>query len=95
MCRLQEELAAANFTQESKIGRQLMSKCRSLADENEEMGRELSEGKVSGCWCWIYVFSPGVILHGGCKAQQSQWMSACDKRNGIPQNVELECSIST
>ena len=31
--------------QESKIGRQLMAKCRALADENEEMGRELSEGE--------------------------------------------------
>lgn len=42
----QEELAAANFTQESKVGRQLMAKCRSLADENEEMGQQLAEGKV-------------------------------------------------
>jgi septal ring factor EnvC (AmiA/AmiB activator) len=41
---VQQELAATNFTQESKIGRQLMAKCRALADENEEMGRELSEG---------------------------------------------------
>ncbi|KAL6750201.1 hypothetical protein V8C86DRAFT_3110040 [Haematococcus lacustris] len=44
--KLQEELAVAHFSQESKIGRQLMTKCRALADENEEMGRELTEGKV-------------------------------------------------
>lgn len=31
--------------QESKVGRQLMSKVRSLQEENEEMGRELAEGK--------------------------------------------------
>jgi len=43
---VQEELAVANFTQESKVGRQLMAKCRSLAAENEEMGKELAEGKV-------------------------------------------------
>eukprot|EP00798_Chlamydomonas_sp_ICE-L_P017957 gene17957-24361_t len=42
----QEELAATSFTQESKVGRQLMAKCRSLADENEDMGRELAEGKA-------------------------------------------------
>eukprot|EP00200_Dunaliella_tertiolecta_P006170 CAMPEP_0202342540 /NCGR_PEP_ID=MMETSP1126-20121109/3062_1 /ASSEMBLY_ACC=CAM_ASM_000457 /TAXON_ID=3047 /ORGANISM="Dunaliella tertiolecta, Strain CCMP1320" /LENGTH=391 /DNA_ID=CAMNT_0048933513 /DNA_START=52 /DNA_END=1227 /DNA_ORIENTATION=- len=44
--RVQEELAVANFTQESKVGRQLMAKCRSLATENEELGRELVEGRV-------------------------------------------------
>mmetsp|Transcript_23737 Transcript_23737/g.52082 ORF Transcript_23737/g.52082 Transcript_23737/m.52082 type:complete len:347 (+) Transcript_23737:93-1133(+) len=43
---VQEELAATNFTQESKVGRQLMAKCRALADENEEMARELAEGKM-------------------------------------------------
>ena len=41
-----EELVAVNYTQESKIGRQLVAKCRALADENEEMGRELAEGKT-------------------------------------------------
>ncbi|GIL53487.1 hypothetical protein Vafri_9057 [Volvox africanus] len=41
-----EELAAVTFTQESKVGRQLMAKCRSLQEENEEMGRELAEGKA-------------------------------------------------
>lgn len=46
----QEELAVANFTQESKVGRQLMAKCRSLATENEEMGHELAEGKVCVGW---------------------------------------------
>ncbi|KAK9813270.1 hypothetical protein WJX72_011713 [[Myrmecia] bisecta] len=44
--QLQEELQAVNFSQESKAGRMLMAKCRALQDENEEMGRELSEGKV-------------------------------------------------
>ncbi|GLC53434.1 hypothetical protein PLESTB_000744700 [Pleodorina starrii] len=41
-----EELTAVTFTQESKVGRQLMAKCRSLQEENEEMGRELAEGKA-------------------------------------------------
>ena len=47
---VQQELAATSFTQESKIGRQLMAKCRALADENEEMGRELSEGEARDRW---------------------------------------------
>ncbi|KXZ53674.1 hypothetical protein GPECTOR_6g591 [Gonium pectorale] len=41
-----EELTAVTFTQESKVGRQLMAKCRSLQEENEEMGREAAEGKA-------------------------------------------------
>lgn len=43
--RLHEELKATNFQYESKQGRMLMAKCRTLTDENEEMGRELSEDR--------------------------------------------------
>ncbi|GAB4813595.1 hypothetical protein N2152v2_000641 [Parachlorella kessleri] len=43
----QEELQAVQFSQESKAGRMLMAKCRALQDENEEMGRELSEGRLT------------------------------------------------
>lgn len=35
----QEELAAMAFNPDSKLGKQLVAKCRSLADENEEMGK--------------------------------------------------------
>lgn len=34
----------AAAAQESKTGRMLMAKCRSLQEENAEMGRELQEG---------------------------------------------------
>eukprot|EP00210_Caulerpa_lentillifera_P009254 g8821.t1 len=44
--RLQGELDGVSFTQQSKAGRLLMAKCRKLQEENEEMGRELSEGNV-------------------------------------------------
>ncbi|KAK9864827.1 hypothetical protein WJX84_007078 [Apatococcus fuscideae] len=44
--QLKDELKAVSFSQESKAGRLLMAKCRALQDENEEMGKELSEGKV-------------------------------------------------
>lgn len=43
--RLQEELEAVTFTQDSKTGRLLMNKCKSLQEENEEMGKELAEGR--------------------------------------------------
>lgn len=44
--RLHEELQGTHFSQESKQGRMLVAKCRTLAEENEEMGRELSEDRV-------------------------------------------------
>mmetsp|Transcript_14418 Transcript_14418/g.43614 ORF Transcript_14418/g.43614 Transcript_14418/m.43614 type:complete len:256 (-) Transcript_14418:387-1154(-) len=43
---LHQELSAVAFSQESKTGRMLMAKCRTLQEENEDMGRELAEGKV-------------------------------------------------
>ncbi|KAL3140894.1 hypothetical protein ABBQ32_005426 [Trebouxia sp. C0010 RCD-2024] len=43
--RLNQELNGTTFTYESKQGRMLMAKCKLLADENEEMGRELSEDR--------------------------------------------------
>jgi len=36
----------ANFTQESKMGRQVIAKCRNLNQENMEQAQELAEGKV-------------------------------------------------
>lgn len=43
---LRQELQAVSFSQDSKTGRMLMAKCRTLQEENEEYGRELAEGKV-------------------------------------------------
>eukprot|EP00249_Psilotum_nudum_P012942 c24060_g1_i4 orf=234-1286(+) len=43
---LQDDLAAVQFTPHSKNGKMLMAKCRTLQEENEEIGREASEGKI-------------------------------------------------
>eukprot|EP00850_Spirogloea_muscicola_P018062 SM000161S02444 [mRNA] locus=s161:202673:207507:- [translate_table: standard] len=43
---LQNDLAAVRFTPDSKNGKMLMAKCRTLQEENEEIGREASEGKM-------------------------------------------------
>lgn len=43
---LQDNLAAVNFTASSKLGKMLMAKCRTLQEENEEIGTMASEGKV-------------------------------------------------
>lgn len=46
MKELQDNIAAVNFTPQSKMGKMLMAKCRTLQEENEEIGTIASEGKV-------------------------------------------------
>ncbi|GLT79469.1 hypothetical protein SLA2020_509570 [Shorea laevis] len=43
---LQDNIAAVNFTPQSKMGKILMAKCRTLQEENEEIGNQASEGKM-------------------------------------------------
>ena len=43
-----EEIAALAFSKESKQGRMLMARVRTLIKENEEFGAQVSEGKVHG-----------------------------------------------
>nr|XP_043635855.1 FKBP12-interacting protein of 37 kDa [Erigeron canadensis] len=43
---LQDNVAAVNFTPQSKMGKMLMAKCRTLQQENEEIGNQAKEGKI-------------------------------------------------
>jgi hypothetical protein len=43
---LQDNISAITFTSQSKMGKMLMAKCRTLQEENEEIGNQASEGKV-------------------------------------------------
>ncbi|XP_058102928.1 FKBP12-interacting protein of 37 kDa [Magnolia sinica] len=43
---LQDNVAAVSFTTQSKMGKMLMAKCRTLQEENEEVGQLHSEGKI-------------------------------------------------
>ncbi|KAK4781661.1 hypothetical protein SAY86_015763 [Trapa natans] len=43
---LQDNIASINFTPQSKMGKMLMAKCRTLQEENEEIGNQASEGKM-------------------------------------------------
>ena len=43
---LQDNVAAVNFTSQSKMGKMLMAKCRTLQEENDEIGNQANEGKV-------------------------------------------------
>lgn len=51
MKELQDNIAAVQFTPQSKMGKMLMAKCRTLQEENEEIGNQASEGKVSLLLC--------------------------------------------
>ncbi|PHT51764.1 FKBP12-interacting protein of 37 kDa [Capsicum baccatum] len=44
---LQDKIAAVNFTPESKMGKKLMAKCRTLQEENEEIGNQANEEKFT------------------------------------------------
>nr|GEV12359.1 FKBP12-interacting protein of 37 kDa-like [Tanacetum cinerariifolium] len=43
---LQDNVAAMNFTPTSKMGKSLMLKCKTLQEENEEIGNQAKEGKI-------------------------------------------------
>lgn len=43
---LQDNINAVNFTANSKMGKMLMAKCKTLQEENEEIGNQASEGKM-------------------------------------------------
>ncbi|EOA24350.1 hypothetical protein CARUB_v10017589mg [Capsella rubella] len=43
---LQDNIAAVTFTTQSKMGTMLMAKCRTLQEENEEIGHQAAEGKI-------------------------------------------------
>lgn len=43
---VQDNIAAVSFTPQSKMGKMLMAKCRTLQEENEEIGNQANEGKV-------------------------------------------------
>ena len=43
----QQELEASQFQASSIAGKKLMQKCKELQQENEQLGKELSEGKVA------------------------------------------------
>ncbi|XP_019862866.1 PREDICTED: pre-mRNA-splicing regulator WTAP-like [Amphimedon queenslandica] len=43
----QNDLSAWKFTPDSVTGKKLMSKCRSLLQENQDLGKQISQGRVA------------------------------------------------
>lgn len=44
---MQSELSAWKFTPDSNTGKRLMAKCRLLYQENEELGKVISSGRIA------------------------------------------------
>lgn len=42
-----EDMAAWKFTHDSQTGKRLMARCRTLFQENQELGKQVSQGKVA------------------------------------------------
>eukprot|EP00117_Sycon_ciliatum_P028065 scpid77771/ scgid22643/ Pre-mRNA-splicing regulator WTAP; Female-lethal(2)D homolog; WT1-associated protein; Wilms tumor 1-associating protein len=47
LSQAQDDMSAWKFTPDSVAGRKLMAKCRSLIQENQELGKQLSQGRIA------------------------------------------------
>ncbi|XP_077219813.1 FKBP12-interacting protein of 37 kDa-like [Tasmannia lanceolata] len=79
---LQDSIAAVNFTSQSKMGKMLMAKCRTLQEENEEVGQLHSEGK-------IHELSMKLALQKSQNAElRTQFEGLCKYMEGLTNDVD-------
>ncbi|XAR50217.1 hypothetical protein NMG60_11004484 [Bertholletia excelsa] len=79
---LQDNVAAVNFTPQSKMGKMLMAKCRTLQEENEEIGNQANEGK-------IHELGMKLALQKNQNAElRSQFEGLCKHMEGLTNDVE-------
>ncbi|CDP16956.1 unnamed protein product [Coffea canephora] len=79
---LQDNVAAVNFTPQSKMGKMLMAKCRTLQEENEEIGNQANEGK-------IHELSMKLALQKSQNAElKSQFEGLCKQMDGFTNDVD-------
>ncbi|KAM7479873.1 hypothetical protein LguiA_028086 [Lonicera macranthoides] len=79
---LQDNVNAVNFTPQSKMGKMLMAKCRTLQEENEEIGNQAKEGK-------IHELSMKLALQKSQNNElRSQFEGLCKHMEGLTNDVE-------
>ncbi|XP_078429366.1 FKBP12-interacting protein of 37 kDa-like [Wolffia australiana] len=79
---LQDNIAAINFTPQSKNGKMLMAKCRTLQEENEEIGAMASEGK-------IHELGMKLALQKSQNAElRAQFEALCKHMDGLTNDTE-------
>ncbi|KAG8075966.1 hypothetical protein GUJ93_ZPchr0006g42869 [Zizania palustris] len=87
---LQDNIAAVNFTPSSKHGKMLMAKCRTLQEENEEIGVMASEGKERGAWPVQEVVDSLKLMVCQVLGQASSVKMSCQLPL-LPRNVDVLC----
>nr|XP_019068579.1 FKBP12-interacting protein of 37 kDa isoform X2 [Solanum lycopersicum] len=79
---LHDNIAAVNFTPQSKMGKMLMAKCRTLQEENEEIGNQANEGK-------IHELTMKLALQRSQNAElKSHFEGLCKQIEGLTNDVE-------
>ncbi|XP_047333308.1 FKBP12-interacting protein of 37 kDa [Impatiens glandulifera] len=79
---LQDNVAAVNFTPQSKMGKMLMAKCRLLQEENEEIGTQANEGKM-------HELVVKLALQKSVYSEvRSQFEGVCKHMEGLTSDVE-------
>lgn len=79
---LQDNIAAVNFTPQSKMGKMLMGKCRTLQEENEEIGNQANEGKM-------HELTMKLALQKSQNAElKNQFEGLCKQIEGLTNDVE-------
>jgi len=86
LARKEEEVQALGFSKESKQGRLLMARVRTLIRENEEFGRELGEGRVHGLETRLTLLSSAVER---LKAENAQLRLQVQLLSGENEELQL------
>ncbi|XP_075112015.1 FKBP12-interacting protein of 37 kDa-like isoform X2 [Nicotiana tabacum] len=79
---LHDNIAAVNFTPQSKMGKMLMAKCRTLQEENEEIRNQANEGKM-------HELTMKLALQRSQNAElKGQFEGLCKQIEGLTNDVE-------
>lgn len=82
MKELEENIAAVAFTANSKMGKALMAKCKTLQEENDEIGRQNEEGET-------HQLQLKLALQKSQNAElRSQFEGLCKHMEGLTDDVE-------
>ncbi|CAI9102288.1 OLC1v1000530C2 [Oldenlandia corymbosa var. corymbosa] len=80
--QLQEQLDEVQFTPQSRMGKQLMAKCRTLLEENELIGNQANEGKIHELGMKL------ALQKSQYSELKSHFEGLCQKMEGLTDDVD-------
>lgn len=83
----QQELEASQFQASSIAGKKLMQKCKELQAENEQLGKELSEGKVAKLESTIALQKEHAKELRRSLAESREWVDMLDEELEVAQGT--------